>query len=581
MRLNWFQPPARGARRFGRAMHRLGPTFVASPVRRIVQAIALLLFCGLFFWMCWPYGDADYAAAMQRREKIPAESFLMLDPLLSLSTAVAAQAWIWALAWGGSMLAVCLLIPRGFCGYLCPLGTIIDLVDWSLGQRISRFRIPPQRTGWWIHLKYYLLAATLVASTMGVLVSGFVAAIPVVTRGLQFTLAPLQLGLFKGFYLVPPMNAGQWLSIAMFVLVLALGLLRRRFWCRYVCPTGAIFSIANWLRLSQRRVTADCTGCGKCVRICPFDPINADYSTRPNECTFCQTCGGVCPAGAIEFVPRWEPLRSGLAETDVGAGAIRVSRRGVLAAAAGGAGLALGVNRLLPAAALSAGGPIVRPPGSVPEEQFLQLCIRCGECFKACPNNVLQPVGLEHGLDALWTPKVVADWSGCEQSCNNCGQVCPTGAIRPLPIAEKRAARMGLAVIDQQTCLPYAGSSDCRMCVDECVSAGYNAIEFRMVGVELDGEGLPAEGSGRQVPVVLAEACIGCGLCQTRCRAINVKQEKLLRRSAIVVVAGEGKEDRIAAGSYLQLRQQRNRLSPASAPPTTAPGDGYLPDFVR
>jgi len=159
--------------------------------------------------------------------------------------------------------------------------------------------------------------------------------------------------------------------------------------------------------------------------------------------------------------------------------------------------------------------------------------------------------------------------------------VCPTGAIRPLPIAEKRAARMGLAVIDQQTCLPYAGSSDCRMCVDECVSAGYNAIEFRMVGVELDGEGLPAEGSGRQVPVVLAEACIGCGLCQTRCRAINVKQEKLLRRSAIVVVAGEGKEDRIAAGSYLQLRQQRNRLSPASAPPTTAPGDGYLPDFVR
>ena len=73
----------------------------------------------------------------------------------------------------------------------------------------------------------------------------------------------------------------------------------------------------------------------------------------------------------------------------------------------------------------------------MPEKQFLQLCIRCGECFKVCPNNVLQPMSFDQGLDNLWTPQVVADWAGCESSCNNCGQVCPTGAIREISVAEK------------------------------------------------------------------------------------------------------------------------------------------------
>ena len=109
----------------------------------------------------------------------------------------------------------------------------------------------------------------------------------------------------------------------------------------------------------------------------------------------------------------------------------------------------------------------------------------------------------------------------------------PTGAIRPLPIEEKRAARMGLAMIDEKTCLPYAGTGACQMCVDECTAAGYHAMEFRHVDVQVDAEGFPIEGTGRLVPVVLAELCVGCGLCQTRCHGINVKQKHLLKRSAI------------------------------------------------
>ena len=77
-------------------------------------------------------------------------------------------------------------IPRGFCGYICPLGTLIDLFDWAIGKRVTRFRVPDD--GWWVHIKYYLLAGVLSARCCGVLVSGYVAAIPVITRGLLFLL---------------------------------------------------------------------------------------------------------------------------------------------------------------------------------------------------------------------------------------------------------------------------------------------------------------------------------------------------------------------------------------------------------
>ena len=92
------------------------------------------------------------------------------------------------------------------------------------------------------------------------------------------------------------------------------------------------------------------------------------------------------------------------------------------------------------------------------------------------------------------------------------------------------------------------------MCVDECVSAGYHAIEFINVGTKADEDGNPIDGTGFLAPVVRPDRCVGCGLCQTRCYAINVQEKKLLDGSAIVIEAGAGKEDRLMTGSYVQLR---------------------------
>jgi polyferredoxin len=344
MRLNFYlplRPPGEGLVGFcRRALRRLGPTWAASPLRRIAQVLALALFFILFFYVMWPYGSKDYAALRESKEVVDADAFLALDPLVSLSAAVAARAWVGSLVWAGAILAVSLVLPRMFCGYLCPLGTLIDLADWlakgswpapslSRGALCSRLLTPsplraPKGKGvrsltdrapdpFWRHVRYGVLIATLVAAALGVLVSGYVAAIPVLVRGLAFAAGPIELAVAKGWYLVPPsaLGAGEIVSAALFLALLALAIVGRRFWCRYLCPSGAVFSVANALRLTERKVDARCVGCGRCVEACPFGAIEPDFSTRPLDCTFCQTCGGVCPVEAIQFVGRWTKMGSG------------------------------------------------------------------------------------------------------------------------------------------------------------------------------------------------------------------------------------------------------------------------------
>ena len=116
----------------------------------------------------------------------------------------------------------------------------------------------------------------------------------------------------------------------------------------------------------------------------------------------------------------------------------------------------------------------------------------------------------------------------------------------------------------------------CDLCVQECNAAGYHAIEYTKVGTEVDDDGFPIEDSGYLAPVVLEEQCVGCGLCQTRCYAINVKEKGLLAESAIIIEAGEGKEDRMMSGSYLEKRRQEKQQRQSEATQDTP--EFFLPD---
>ncbi len=521
----------------------LGPVWRSSPVRRVIQVVCLALFFYFFFFTCWPYAEHFTSTTFSDKEWMPVDSFLLIDPLVGLSTVLAGKVLNWGtLVWMVGVVALCLLIPRGFCGFLCPLGTLIDGFDWLIGRHFRKLHLEEPRGGW-VHFKYYLLVAVLMSSVFGVLTSGFFSAIPVLTRGVLFTGGRLQLGLIKGWENVGPAGWTMYLSVAMAAGVFLLSLLGKRFWCRYACPSGALLSFFNLFRVSERKVESTCIHCDRCVEICPFAAIKEDFTTRTSDCTLCQSCGGVCPTDAIKFVPRGNLINLKIND-DPPVKPRPLSRRGFMAAGAMGVAAAAATpihgrakNRDLP----------LRPPGSVPEREFLDLCIRCGECFNVCPGPVLHPAGLEHGLESLWTPVAVPSHAGCHQDCSFCTQVCPTGAIQPLEIEVKRKVHMGLAIMNTETCLPFddEGREDCDDCYQECVDAGYNAIEMRTLKFDLNPP--PPAGvfsdeeieqmSSIHAPFVNADACVGCGICEYRCHTKYVKQIGRLNQSAIIVKA--------------------------------------------
>jgi formate hydrogenlyase subunit 6/NADH:ubiquinone oxidoreductase subunit I len=124
---------------------------------------------------------------------------------------------------------------------------------------------------------------------------------------------------------------------------------------------------------------------------------------------------------------------------------------------------------------------------------------------KACPSGCLQPCLLESGPNGLWTPRAVGRIGGCEKSCHTCGVICPTGAIRSLPLEEKSYAVMGTAAIDRSRCIAWEQDKHCLVCDEACP---YNAINAVRDPVAI----------GRALrPEVNETICVGCGICESRC----------------------------------------------------------------
>jgi len=189
-----------------------------------------------------------------------------------------------------------------------------------------------------------------------------------------------------------------------------------------------------------------------------------------------------------------------------------LSRRALITAGLGGVGtrLILDVHPLDSARTFNP--KLVRPPGSVSEDEFLSRCIRCGECMKVCPTNVVQPTFLEAGLVGLWSPLLNMQLGYCEYECTLCTQVCPTDAIKELTFAEKQQTKIGVAAFDRGRCLPWASARSCIVCEEHCPTPT-KAIWFEEVEVPNENGDFVT----LKQPHVNPDLCIGCGVCENKC----------------------------------------------------------------
>ena len=493
-------------------------------MRAAVQTLSLLLFTLLFA-----------LANFRLPDWLPADIYLRLNPLLGLSAILAGRAWVPRAAWGLVLILATILFGRFFCAYVCPLGAILDFLDPVLFRRAHR---PPLKAEATLRrVKLVTLVVFLAAAAAGASLVYLLDPIALLTRTYTFALYPPFVGLVNLLLdaIRPMAEALRWVRVStlsytqpvfymslitllIFAGIIALGRLAPRFWCRYLCPLGALLSLLSpWARL-RRTVGPECPACGLCQDACPMGAAEDEGRTRPAECIQCRTCAAACPQDLITFPASPHLLPPGDSSLP------DLSRRGLLTSMAAGVGLGFLVEQS-PFTPLQNKQPLIRPPGALPESEFLTTCIRCGECMKSCLTNTLQPSLWEGGLAGLWTPKLDLRLAACEQECNVCGKVCPTQAIRSLGLEEKTHAKLGSAILRKEMCLVWAQDKLCLICDEICP---YDAIVFRTI-------------EGYRRPVVVAPRCNGCGYCEQRCP---------VEGESAIVVAPIG-QIRLRTGSYV------------------------------
>ncbi len=436
------------------------------------------------------------------------ESWLLpWDPLLALGSLFNRNISIISIGPPLFLLAASLVLGRAFCGWVCPLGTVTDLVRllafWRRQGRYGRVRVDSRRN---TRLRYLLLAVTLGGSLLSIKLLGLLDPWVVFSRAATagtINLLSSQAAVERG---------GMTYFSLLFIAILMLELWQPRFWCRHLCPQGALFSLASRFSLLNRRVSAGCSNCVLCRQACPMDAIPGDaHNTDYSDCTFCLECESACPLEAVRFgfgglaAAVWQPSAEGKPSN-------RIDRRQGKYVASPAAIPGKGLSRrqfLQGMLAMAAGLAItplthlrerqdpLRPPGALPEAEFLNLCIACQECIRVCPTHGLQAAFLQNGLGKLGMPVLLPRLGACSLgvSCNHlCEQVCPVNAI--LPVDQKKF-KIGTARVNHLSCLAWDQGVKCLVCVEAC--------RFQAA--------IPQQGK----VVIDPDKCVGCGSCESGC----------------------------------------------------------------
>jgi len=361
-------------------------------------------------------------------------------------------------------------------------------------------------------------------------------------------------GLWKGFqglhvWLSPFLMLNSVFALKSFVFlnllalpVLVMIILRKRWFCNYLCPAGWCFdkvqktgrsdkfdyskvpAIGKWLAITS--LTAALFGLPLFVILDPLSIFNGFFvifSGKPGIAVIISFaffpllllinlvfpgiwCRKLCPLGGLQ-TGLWD-IRLFLSRY------FTRSKPGDLPELSGrryfimsGVGLVAGLS--LRRTIRPSETKTIHPPGATEPALYNVLCSRCGNCIKACPTKILLPDS-DFSNPLSWMTPAVSFKSGyCLETCNLCGKVCPTGAITLFSTEAKRSLFMGTAHIRTADCY-LSNNRECIKCREACK---YNAVAF-----------LQESNIFNMLPAIDPQKCVGCGACEVVCPAgcINI-----------------------------------------------------------
>ena len=201
-----------------------------------------------------------------------------------------------------AFLGISLLLKKAFCSWLCPIGTVSEWL-WKLGRKAGGNADVPR----WLDIPLrglkYLLFGFFAWAVINMPVDAIVA----------FLKAPF--GMVADVKMLDFFRHISTTALIVIAVLIGLSVLVKNFWCRYLCPYGALLGLFALVSPARIRRDADkCIDCAKCTKACPSRlPVDRLLQIRSAECTLCMQCTAVCPAaGALDVkvtphrtVPAW------------------------------------------------------------------------------------------------------------------------------------------------------------------------------------------------------------------------------------------------------------------------------------
>lgn len=428
----------------------------------------------------------------------------------------------------GMLVVLTLIFGRLYCSVICPLGITQDIISWFSSKRKGKkARFSYKKGLKWVRYSIavlFVLVFALVSASWASLVEpysafGRIAATilaplyGLMNNALDALFAHFEIYLFYPAEVLVPSIAVLSVAVLTLAAVGACAWVGGRTYCNTVCPVGTVLGvISQWSLLKPVVDTEKCNGCGICEKKCKGRCIDSkQYKIDYSRCVVCMDCIENCKQGAISYKRRsCSPCGDG---KDKG-------RRGFLSVLSmlsligvAKAEEKLKVKDLAEAAVtplaereIHRGRKTIVPAGAQGVVHLQNHCIACMKCVAACPQKILTAT-MSLGKDFM-QPHIDYTLGYCDIDCDMCGQVCPTGAIRPVTLAEKSSIQIGQAIYNSKYCTVYTDHRSCGNCARHCPTGA-----IRMVKID------PTDPESLEFPSVNIHRCIGCGACEHVCPA--------------------------------------------------------------